>query len=196
MNIVTKRGTLWALIAYLITGIFGYFIFAGSPEVLKTKNILDAPFSDSVVIIIASFTQFLSILTSYPLVLLPCKDTIEELFWKHTSISFVQGDESPDLKREHRGPHRMSAKANFFVTFLCALAPYTLAFFLTSLGDALTVVGSTTNPVIGFIIPIMFYWKVYPDKPLWSKEKLPSLIIVILVILTSIIDLLNFFLRE
>ena len=50
MNIVTKRGTVWALVAYLITGIFGYFIFAGNPEVLKSKNILDAPFSDSLVI--------------------------------------------------------------------------------------------------------------------------------------------------
>ena len=87
----------------------------------------------------------------------------------------------------------MSAKANFFITFLCALAPYMLAFFLTSLGDALTVVGSTTNPIIGFIIPIMFYWKVYPDKSLLSKEKLPSLIIAILVVITSVIDLLNFF---
>jgi len=90
----------------------------------------------------------------------------------------------------------MSAKANFFVTFLCALAPYMLAFFLSSLGDALTVVGSTTNPVIGFIIPIMFYWKVYPDKPLWSREKLPSVIIAVLVIVTSVIDLLNFFLWD
>lgn len=90
----------------------------------------------------------------------------------------------------------MSAKANFFVTFLCTLAPYTLAFFLQSLGDALTVVGSTTNPVIGFIIPIMFYWKVYPDKSLWSREKLPSVIVAVLVIVTSVIDLLNFFLSD
>lgn len=28
MNTVTKRGTLWALVAYVITGVFGYFIFA------------------------------------------------------------------------------------------------------------------------------------------------------------------------
>lgn len=87
----------------------------------------------------------------------------------------------------------MSAKANFFVTFLCALASYTLAFFLSSLGDALTVVGSTITPIIGYIIPIIFYWKVYPEKPLWSKEKLPSVITAILVIITSVIDLLNFF---
>lgn len=56
MNIVTKRATIWALIAYVITGIFGYFIFAFNPEVLKTKNILDAPFSDNIAIVIASFT--------------------------------------------------------------------------------------------------------------------------------------------
>ncbi len=87
MNIVTKRETLCVLLVYVITGFFGYFIFAENPLVLKTKNILKAPFGDSIVIIIARFTQFISILTTYPLVFQPCKDTIEELFWKHSSIS-------------------------------------------------------------------------------------------------------------
>ena len=76
---------------------------------------------------------------------------------------------------------------------LCC-ASYFLAFFLNSLGDALTVVGSTTNPIVGFIIPIMFYWKLTPDVPLLSRKKIVSLIVLILVVLTSIIDLLNFFL--
>ncbi len=34
MNKVTFRATFGALIAYLITGVFGYFIFVNEPKVL------------------------------------------------------------------------------------------------------------------------------------------------------------------
>jgi amino acid permease len=81
MNSVTIRATTAAGIIYLIAGIFGYFIFVNDQKQLKTKNIFDADFKGSVVITIALITQFFAILTSYPLILLPCKNTIEELFW-------------------------------------------------------------------------------------------------------------------
>lgn len=88
---------------------------------------------------------------------------------------------------------RMSFKANFFVTLFCVTVPFVLALFLSSLGDALTVVGSTTNPLTGFIIPILFYWKKFPDKSIFSREKLPSFITGLIIVLISIIDLLHFF---
>jgi amino acid permease len=90
----------------------------------------------------------------------------------------------------------MSFKANALITLALVTAAYLLAFFLSSLGDALTVVGSTTNPIVGFIIPIMFYWKVHPDKSVWSKEKLGSLITGVLIVIISIIDLVNFYLYK
>jgi hypothetical protein len=126
------------------------------------------------------------------LVLLPCKDTIEELFWTESSISFVQP--SDGAATADRKMFRMSFKANFFVTLFCAAVPYAFSLFLSSLGDSLTVVGSTTNPITGFIIPILFYWKLYPDKGLFSREKLPSLITGVIIIAISVIDLLHFFL--
>lgn len=90
----------------------------------------------------------------------------------------------------------MSPKANFLVTLALCSASFVLALFLNTLGDALTVVGSTTNPIVGFIIPIMFYWKLTPDVPLLSRKKVFSLIVAVLVIAISIIDLLNFFLFD
>jgi amino acid permease len=122
---------------------------------------------------------------------LPCKDTVEELFWRKDSLSIIQNNE----QEVNKGPtFRMSPKANFFITFICVLIPYLLSLFLSSLGDALTVVGSTTNPITGFIIPILFYWKIYPDKSIFSREKLPSLLTGIVIVAISIIDLLHFFL--
>ena len=36
---------------------------------------------------------------------------------------------------------------------------YILAIFIPGTGDAMTIVGATTNPAVGFIMPIVFYWK-------------------------------------
>jgi amino acid permease len=90
--------------------------------------------------------------------------------------------------------YRMSNKANFFVTLFCVTVPFALSLLLSSLGDALTVIGSTTNPLTGFIIPILFYWKVFPDKSVFSREKLLSFIAAVIIVIISIIGLLNFFL--
>lgn len=94
------------------------------------------------------------------------------------------------------GAPKMSKLANVFVTLALVTISYGLAFFLSSLGDALTIVGSTTNPIIGFIIPIMFYWKINSDKSIWSKEKFVSLVVGILIIAISLLDLANFFLYK
>lgn len=130
-------------------------------------------------------------MTSYPLIALPCKDTIEELFWKESTISFVYNEGEKKVKDKKM--YRMSNKANFFVTLFCVTVPFAFSLFLSSLGDALTVVGSTTNPLTGFIIPILFYWKVFPDKSIFSREKLPSFITGVIIVIISIIDLAHFF---
>ena len=191
MNSVTIRATTAACIIYMITGMFGYYMFVNDLGQLKTQNILDADFKGSVFITIALITQFFSILTSYPLIALPCKDTIEELFWKESTISFVYNEGEKKVKDKKM--YRMSNKANFFVTLFCVTVPFVFSLFLSSLGDSLTVVGSTTNPLTGFIIPILFYWKVFPDKSVFSREKLPSLITGVIIVIISLIDLAHFF---
>lgn len=90
----------------------------------------------------------------------------------------------------------MSNLANVCVTLALVTVPYGLAFFLSSIGDAITIVGSTTNPIIGYIIPIMFYWKIHPDKSIWSKEKFVPLVVAILIFAVSVLDLANFFLYK
>jgi amino acid permease len=95
---------------------------------------------------------------------------------------------------ENKNIYRMSLKANFFVTLFCVTVPYVLSLFLSSLGDSLALIGSTTNPTSGFIIPILFYWKLFPDKSIFSREKLPSFITGVIIVAVSIINLLNFFL--
>ena len=138
---------------------------------------------------IGAIAQFFSVLTSFPLCVLPCNEAIEELFWKKTSILI----DDKNGGKVWGGSEKMSTLANIFVTLGLCTASFILALFLSTLGDALTIVGSTTNPVVGFIIPIMFYWRINPDKPILSRGKFISLTVAVLVILISIVDLLNFF---
>ena len=131
-------------------------------------------------------------LTSYPLCVLPCKEAIEELFWKKTSVLIVD----TNGRKTWGANEKMSPVANALVTLALCSAAFALALFLDTLGDALTIVGSTTNPIVGFIIPIMFYWRLNPEQPLLSRGKIVSLTVAILVVAISIVDLLNFFLYK
>ena len=77
-----------------------------------------------------------------PLCVLPSKDTVEELFFKEKG---------------------MSKNTNLIVTFILVTVNCVLASFIPNIGDAMTLVGSTINPVIGFILPVVFYWEYIKD---------------------------------
>ncbi len=72
-----------------------------------------------------------------PLCVLPSKDTIEELFYKGEG---------------------MTIKINIIFTFILVTIDCILASYIPNMGDAMTIVGSTINPIIGFIMPVVFYW--------------------------------------
>jgi amino acid permease len=80
---VMRNGTIGATIAYLLAGVFGYVTFANDPfvkEKMNQQNILKC-YPDGVT---ANYISLFGILTvilfATPLTILPCKDTVEELF--------------------------------------------------------------------------------------------------------------------
>lgn len=79
------------------------------------------------------------ILFATPLTILPCKDTVEELFLE------------PGAK--------LNSKQNVIVTFVIVLISYILSLAIPNIGDAMTILGATTNSGIGFILPIIYYLK-------------------------------------
>jgi len=143
MGKVVSRGTVGAVILYVVVGIFGYLTFINSPtgetpeEALDSQNILEAPYGNSTPILVGNFALFFAITAASPLVVLPAKDSVEEFREKGT----------------------LSGRANLIVTFCLVFVCYALATAIPSIGDAMTIVGSTTNPAVGFILPIVFYWK-------------------------------------
>ena len=57
----------------------------------------------------------------------------------------------------------------------------------------MTIVGSTINPTVGFILPIVFYWKVKKDTPLLSCTKISAIIVAVVIVIVSVLSLVNFF---
>lgn len=62
-----------------------------------------------------------------PLCVLPAKDVVEELFWKENG---------------------MSKKVNVLVTLAVVAACFLMALFVPGIGDAMTIAGCTTNPLV------------------------------------------------
>ena len=126
-------------------------------------------------ILIGNFALFFAIATAAPLCVLPAKDTVEEIYSK--------GDQNV----------RLSSKQNLFVTLGIVTCCYLLAIAVPNIGDAMTLVGSTTNPAVGFILPILFYWKTLNNTSIFSCEKMVALIVAVVIIAVSCMSLVNFF---
>ena len=81
---VMKIGTAGATTAYIFAGVFGYVAFADYKnvnDILKEQNILKS-YPDNPANFISLFGILIVVLFATPLTILPCKDTIEELFLK------------------------------------------------------------------------------------------------------------------
>jgi amino acid permease len=176
MSKVLWLGSGSAVLLYAFVGIFGYLTFVnyvpgGASEALKDKNILEAPYPNVTAITVGNFALLFAVIAASPLVVLPAKDTVEEFWFKGIT---------------------MTRKQNLTVTFLIVFVCYALAMFIPNIGDAMTIVGSTTNPAVGFILPIVFYWRIMNDKPTCSFSKMIALLVAVVIIIVSILSLIDF----
>jgi len=173
MSKVLLIGSSVLVILFCFVGIFGYATFVNSPGELCTKNILDNNYYEGIKQMqVSNFTMLFSVISSFPLCILPSKDSIEELF--------MNG-------------RRLSKKDNIIITFCLVLMNCGLALFIPSIGEAMTLVGSSINPLIGFIIPILFYQKQIQNEPWHSKNKLFSYFVIFLIVSVSGLSLFEFF---
>mmetsp|Transcript_19655 Transcript_19655/g.26584 ORF Transcript_19655/g.26584 Transcript_19655/m.26584 type:complete len:106 (-) Transcript_19655:108-425(-) len=83
------------------------------------------------------------------------------------------------------GDGQMSAWENNFVSTGMVLFCYILALTLPNLGTVIAVTGASVNPLIGFILPILFYLKIDPEPGL-SLNKVVAKVALACVALVSI----------
>ena len=81
------------------------------------------------------------VLFASPFCVLPSKDSVEEL---------ILGKDGKKL----------SSTQNFVCTFCLIAVSWGIAIVVPTIGDAMTILGATTNSWIGFLIPIVFYCKI------------------------------------
>jgi solute carrier family 36 (proton-coupled amino acid transporter) len=167
---VLGLGTAASALLYILIGVFGYLTFVNDDPktTLAAKNILEAPYPESsLVMIIGHYCLMIAVISAAPIIVLPAKDSVTEVFpwaWQY----------------------------NVTVTFLIVTLCYTLAVFIPNIGDAMTLVGSTTNPALGFVLPMIFYWKVVAKEPAFSWRKVRILLTLSFIIIVSNMSLLNF----
>jgi len=85
MATVISIGSTVAVLFYVLVGIFGYATFLAPPlsYQLCSKNILQADYKGNSAVQIGNFTLLLSVITAAPICVLPSKDSIAEMFYKH-----------------------------------------------------------------------------------------------------------------
>lgn len=171
---VMRNGTVGATVAYFLAGVFGYTAFAANfrvKELMEQQNILKC-YPDITMNFISLFGILTVILFASPLTILPCKDTLEELFLEPNQ--------------------RLSPKQNVLATFVIVLISFTLALAIPNIGDAMTILGATTNSGIGFLLPIIFYLRLERKAPTWSNKKVVAYAVFAFISLSSVIEIGTF----
>jgi amino acid permease len=172
MEKVIVRGSGSVVFLYIIASTFGYLCLVNQPEglakLLSTNTVLEVDFGNWA-FKIALIGLLFAIFAAAPMCILPSKDTFEELFYSENG---------------------MGKKQNILVTIGMCLISFALAVAIPGIGDAITILGTTTNPMIGFILPIIFYLKIIDDVPQWKK--IICWFTLLFVIAVSIASLVQF----
>jgi amino acid permease len=114
MSKVILSGSFILVILFCFVGVFGYATFVNEPEKLCSKNILDNNYYNGITLMqVSNFTMLFTVVSSFPLVILPSKDSIEELF--------MNGQ-------------KMSKAKNIIATFLLVSINCCLALFIPNIG--------------------------------------------------------------
>ena len=78
------------------------------------------------------------------------------------------------------------------VTFVIVLISYILSLAIPNIGDAMTILGATTNSGIGFILPIIFYLKMEKNLPRWSNQKVACYLVFGFICMSSVVEIGSF----
>jgi len=151
MNKIVTIGSSFVVVLYILAASFGYLGLVGNDDMLATlaekNNILEVLYP-SAAFKVAIIGLVFAIFAAAPVCVLPAKDAFEE-------IVFANG--------------KMTMKWNVITTIIMCIICYVCAIVIPGIGDVITILGCTTNPLIGFILPIVFYLKIVENVPTWKK---------------------------
>ena len=89
----------------------------------------------------------------------------------------------------------MTNGENILCTFIVVSACFLAAVCIPNISDAMTVIGATSNPTVGFCLPIIF-WLKSDQSPKYSAKRVLAHAINFIVILVGILSLVSFGLKK
>ena len=146
---------------------------------MEKENILEAPYQNDGWIIASQFMLLAGVILASPLCLMPVKDTMEELYL---------------------GPGKtMNKLQNLIMTLIIVSTCFLAAVAIPNISDAMTVIGATSNPLVGFTLPIVFYLKMDTlrggNQSFFAPHRLTAHIVNVICIATGIVSL-SLFIRD
>mmetsp|Transcript_2002 Transcript_2002/g.2980 ORF Transcript_2002/g.2980 Transcript_2002/m.2980 type:complete len:435 (-) Transcript_2002:22-1326(-) len=181
-RLFTMQKVLWvgtgiASVAYIMAGMFGYLTWDMDPnvdEIMTAQNILLAPYGDGHNVVKVCLVAILVVvLFASPFTVLPTKDSIEELTMKGKSFSKGQ---------------------NAVWTLIIVVVACAIAIVVPTIGDAMTILGATTNSFIGFLIPCIFYLKIQNNEgnKTITAHKITCFIVIVFICCSSVTTLYTY----
>lgn len=90
----------------------------------------------------------------------------------------------------------MNKFQNMIVTLIIVSICFILAVAIPNISDAMTVIGATSNPLVGFTLPIIFYLKMDTirsgNTSCWAPHRVIAHIVNVICIASGIISLVIF----
>ena len=182
MRKVIIIASILVIILYSIESSVGYLGVVGNPNLLETllnrKNVLEIDYNNTV-FSVSVLVIFFAAITTIPIIMLPAKNDFEAVVF---------------------GKNTMTKWQNLIVTISLCVICTILAISVPQISDAITVLGWTTFPFSGFLLPIIFFLKIYKNEPNknWKLrlEIVLCWMIFVFITIISIINLILFILNK
>jgi len=146
--------------------VLGYLTFGDKVG----ANIIQMYPSTSLFVAFGQLAIVVLVLFSYPLQVQPCRNCLDKVFGHHHQkpVNEQNGNENAededDEPESEMLPIEMSLVKHTGLTALIVAGGYLVAYFVHDLQIVLAFVGSTGSTTISFILPGLFYWKLFRGR--------------------------------
>ena len=182
MRKVLILGSITVIFLYILSSTFGYLGVIAKTTLLDTllssSNVLEVDYKNwafNVAVLGLLFT----VIAAVPMCILPAKDDFETVFFHSV---------------------KMNKCKNLIVTLSFSLICWGPAISIPNISDIISILGCTTNPLSGFIFPIIFFLKMYSGQQNKSWKVCAELIlcwiILVFIIIISIVSFALFILGK
>lgn len=158
MKHVTFTGIVLCMVAYSIVGVFGYIAYW---HLDINGNVLLSLTPSALLTVIVKLGFVLSMLLSFPLIVFPCRESLNSLL----CYGAMSGSHDEDHCNGNSLPHPMGASRLRGFTLFIILFTLIVAIVFPNVEFILALTGATMGSTVGFILPPLLYLKVADLKP-------------------------------